>query len=128
MTRKAIDELGSPKTLLSIQRDLAAARDNVFGYQVQPPKACHEAEDTSEQEIIAYISAVRCYFQELNTDILLKTSKARYERSWTAELFYKYKTAPEQWVGSLGVLFARAVLPKARTEGWSAHSLQSKWK
>lgn len=126
--RRAIEELGSPKILVKIQQDLNAARDTAFRYQAQLPKASHTVENASEQNIVDDICSVRCYFQELNADVLLKTAKARYERSWIAELFYKYKAGPEQWVGSLGVVFARAVLPKARTEGCSTRSLQSKWK
>lgn len=127
--RKAIEELGSPKILLQIQQDLTAARDTtMFGYRAQLPNVIHGVENASEQEIIDDICSVRYYFQELNADVTFKTAKARYERSWVAELFYKYKAAPEQWVGSLGVVFARAVLPNARTEGCSTGSLQSKWK
>lgn len=125
---KAIEELGSPKSLLKIKQNLAAARDTMFTYPAQPPKVGRGAENASEQEIIDDICSVQCYFQESKADVIHKTAKARFDRSGIAELFYKYKARPEHWVGSLGVVFARAVLPKARTEGHSIGSLQSKWK
>jgi hypothetical protein len=97
-------------------------------FQWRPLQTCTGPENASESDIVGQISYVRRYFRELKTEVLLETSKARYERSWIAGLFCMHKTARNSGVGSLGLLFARNVLSASRQEGCTDKQLQGKWK
>lgn len=120
----AVQELGSPKILNNIRIDLAVLRNKTE----DPYRPLKPNPEPAEQDIVAYIKTIQWHFREISTDTQFASAKARFRRSLIASIYYQYKNMQGHGVGSLGVLFARTMLPGHRTKDCSDSSLRGKWK